>query len=956
LAAVTRIPAWCALGNVRAGFNSWIEIDWRVRSEIGRHAPAPPRVRCVTIMTRQVAVESERVPLASAALETTTLPAGQGLEMAKFVRSSDEASLAELARIVRVYPAERDAIIGWLFQNRGGALVRQLVEHLQTKSRIDVEAEKLGEAAHLLDGQIDFDLEIHDQARATRDASFAGWTSEAMASAGESVGRLWDRIRGEESREYADEDVALPPREAWSPARAELALGRAQLAGARAKEAAGDLAGAQHDFDLARVTLDRGRVAYLDARRRLSEYRARVQGGIAGNITLLHGVEGACITIAAAATGAWVGGVLAAGAAAGTGTAVFGFTVGGPLSVGGIATVTGATAATTFAVRAATSVATQAGEGHGIDPLQVITDAGQEAAITFATGLAGGLLGKLFSELLGKGLIEAAERMGYARLVAGIGDPGALADQIVTLIGGVTGSAIVTAVQVALTRHVEGRPMSAGDVAALVVKELMLNGVVQSALLGMSRTLSAAPAPGARGPATPDQLDDATAYAAQLNESRGLAITTDPARQSSYEPATNAVNLGNDLAGGPGAVGPRGVVAHEVVGHADAANTALHADGTSATATNRHPDLAIGSTVEEMQASYRAALHAPDLTMDERLALIRDGNARRARLANDEVYVWADESSPRLPNEPAPDLAPALGDGELPFDILAISRRVLNRGTPDIPVIHNPEVLTEQFAHAAYNWAGDATAELAAVNGYVQGPEIHGAHDLAFRVFSPTVAGKPPIIAFRGTVPTKVGGILADVDPNGVGVLQFDANRELIQQAIAEATQAGGPAVMTGHSLGGALAQLAGAEFPDQTRQIITFASPGVNKDAVLAIRAHNAAHPGARIDSIHHQVSGDLVSESAANLTDGMVHVHETTSATNPLSKHAAAILGEDPTLNQGKNLPAAYMRGTSTRLRESIPIGDGESEFFDSTNALEEVRRRVGEGVWGMWNWWQR
>jgi ribulose-bisphosphate carboxylase large chain len=464
---------------------------------------------------------------------------------------------------------------------------------------------------------------------------------------------------------------------------------------------------------------------------------------------------------------------------------------------------------------------------------------------------------------------------------------------------------------------------------------------------------STASTPGFRSSPTTDELADAVAYAGELNASRfptdrQLDLTTDSEAPTGYTPASHRVNLGAHL--GPGrdadlvtpnaALSPRAVVAHEIIGHAEAANHPTSLGGPSALAQNRHPDPAIGEVVEEMQASYRAALLADGLSNEERLALIRDGNERRTQLASDEVYVWADE----------PTMGPtADSDTEtLPIDAMVAMRRVLNRTQPDAAEIKNVDVLIEQFAHSAYNWGEDATGALARANGYLQGPVIVGEQDLAFRVFTPIVPGKPPVIAFRGTVLTRLRSVLADMDPNGIGVLQFETNRELIAAQIAAAVAAHGPAVMTGHSLGGALAQMAGAAFPDATKSIVTFASAGVNLKSVEAIRDFNRAHPDAAVLSTHYQMKGDPVSGSAQYLTDGTVDIHESIKPSSAIGKHVATILGEDPELNQGLNLPAAYVRGGPTRKVESRPVNGEQGD--PEAGMLELLRQSVGAGVWSV------
>jgi pimeloyl-ACP methyl ester carboxylesterase len=83
------------------------------------------------------------------------------------------------------------------------------------------------------------------------------------------------------------------------------------------------------------------------------------------------------------------------------------------------------------------------------------------------------------------------------------------------------------------------------------------------------------------------------------------------------------------------------------------------------------------------------------------------------------------------------------------------------------------------------------------------------------------------------------------------------------------------PAV-TGHSLGGALAQMAAARFPDLVAKVVTFQSPGISKGMAEQVKAANdkseAAGKGETVVSHHYQVNGDLVGKTGEALTEGQV------------------------------------------------------------------------------------
>lgn len=97
----------------------------------------------------------------------------------------------------------------------------------------------------------------------------------------------------------------------------------------------------------------------------------------------------------------------------------------------------------------------------------------------------------------------------------------------------------------------------------------------------------------------------------------------------------------------------------------------------------------------------------------------------------------------------------------------------------------------------------------------------------------------------EGMVDTYIG----DLTPMGAGYPQFEANRELIKRNAA----ALGKAVMTGHSLGGGLAQIVTARLPQYTKACITFAAPGISvADATSLKNKH--------IPTTHHRTENDVV------------------------------------------------------------------------------------------------
>jgi hypothetical protein len=78
---------------------------------------------------------------------------------------------------------------------------------------------------------------------------------------------------------------------------------------------------------------------------------------------------------------------------------------------------------------------------------------------------------------------------------------------------------------------------------------------------------------------------------------------------------------------------------------------------------------------------------------------------------------------------------------------------------------------------------------------------------------------------------------------------------------------------VTGHSLGGALAQLTAAMYPGLVGEVVTFQSPGIPSSIVASLKTHNdKANSRDEIASTHYQVEGDLIDEIGRAHTPGIV------------------------------------------------------------------------------------
>jgi hypothetical protein len=260
----------------------------------------------------------------------------------------------------------------------------------------------------------------------------------------------------------------------------------------------------------------------------------------------------------------------------------------------------------------------------------------------------------------------------------------------------------------------------------------------------------------------------------------------------------------------------------------------------------------------------------------------------------------------------------------------------------------NNDAVVEQLAHGMVDHdLTPADEAFLQANGYRTEPPIRGEHEFVMRVFYPTEEGKPPIVAFRGTVPSKPATIVADLDPRGIGMWQYNANRTAIEHAVNKASEYG-PVVFAGHSLGGALAQTAASRFPGQADRIVTFQAPGVSRGTVRSVEDFNAAHPDHPVLSDHHRVTGDLVPRGGRALTPGTVYDHEMFGGSrlsrNPLSKHTSLPLAQEE-VAAGHQVPISH-DGQQFR-----PTGEHSTaeDNAGKSQVLENVRTGVGGVVYG-------
>lgn len=166
--------------------------------------------------------------------------------------------------------------------------------------------------------------------------------------------------------------------------------------------------------------------------------------------------------------------------------------------------------------------------------------------------------------------------------------------------------------------------------------------------------------------------------------------------------------------------------------------------------------------------------------------------------------------------------------------------------------------------------------------GYRAGPPVAGKWGFQMRVFLPLKAGLPPIVAFRGTegisfdMKSEPEGtldtIVGDFAPAGVGYNQYRANHALIKRNM-DAAATHGHLIITGHSLGGALAQIAATEFRAVTRECVTFQAANIDQQDVNKVKNYNKANPKNPLKSTHYRIDGDVVPNAGQAALPGEIH-----------------------------------------------------------------------------------
>ncbi|MEG4405249.1 calcium-binding protein [Microcoleus sp. MON2_D5] len=144
-----------------------------------------------------------------------------------------------------------------------------------------------------------------------------------------------------------------------------------------------------------------------------------------------------------------------------------------------------------------------------------------------------------------------------------------------------------------------------------------------------------------------------------------------------------------------------------------------------------------------------------------------------------------------------------------------------------------------------------------------------------------TTPDKPPVLVVRGT--DSPVDDLANADQRGAGFNQFEANKQALGNWLTQISQDTAknpsrlPPDLLGHSLGGAITQLAATEFTSTIGDVVTFNSPGVDQNTVNTFKQK----VGAGKNVTHYIVSGDFVSLEGEAFLPGKVVLQ---TFTNPI------------------------------------------------------------------------
>ena len=229
-------------------------------------------------------------------------------------------------------------------------------------------------------------------------------------------------------------------------------------------------------------------------------------------------------------------------------------------------------------------------------------------------------------------------------------------------------------------------------------------------------------------------------------------------------------------------------------------------------------------------------------------------------------------------------------------------------------------------------------------------------------------AGRAPVLAIRGTEPTReLADVWTDLDPLGIGAGQYSSNREPLLAWLDAVSHPAGLETtvaphITGHSLGGALAQWLAADPALSTPigSVVTFNAPGIRRAAAFADHTNLGAVR-------HYITSTDIVSLAGEALLPGQAVISDVPGSfrqQTPISgPHLHPVLA--PRLSNGQERPAGLVQRQSTSFNTPlfsylpdpdylqfllavarIPgVGPGLAAALVCRSGVEQARALIGE-----------
>ncbi|MEY3735391.1 MAG: hypothetical protein RLZZ624_449, partial [Cyanobacteriota bacterium] len=309
-----------------------------------------------------------------------------------------------------------------------------------------------------------------------------------------------------------------------------------------------------------------------------------------------------------------------------------------------------------------------------------------------------------------------------------------------------------------------------------------------------------------------------------------------------------------------------------------------------------------------------------------------DGFQALGLTASEQFYVLISD----------PDVQGLLSQDQLEGDRLLEEIKESFGGNSDSPAYQSAEALVEELSSRQSGWRF-ATATI---------------HD----------AGRAPVLAIRGTEPSReLADIWTDLDPSGIGAGQYRNNRQPLLAWLDEVSHPEGLEAtlaphITGHSLGGALAQWLAADPALSTPigSVVTFNAPGIARTAALGDHSNLGAVR-------HYITSTDLVSLAGEALLPGLAVISDVPGSfrnqTPIAGPHLHPVLV--PALSNGLQRPAGLVQRPSTAFNAPlfsylpdpdylqfllavarIPgVGPGLAAALVSRSGVEQARSLIGE-----------